>query len=174
MVRTLLVSGLMMLTVMVSTVTMADPAPQTVDCGGPRHGPHGDMHGHMHGHGWHRYGARRAMLLALRRIDLTEAQKHAIRAAVDASRKGMKDQWRMVMQPRRAFERAVPGTQEFNTAYMQYAQAAAAAAEGRIQRQANLRTEIYGMLTVRQRGQFAEALARPHPRRGGNDAAPSN
>ncbi len=95
------------------------------------------------------------MMRGLHQLDLSDAQKQSIHAAFKSSREGMKTQFQGLMQQRRAFQTAVPGTPEFNTAYGSYAQAAAAAAEARVKAEADLRTQIYSLLTDEQRAKLA-------------------
>lgn len=118
-------------------------------CGGPGH------HGH---HGW---GHKRGMMMMheLHQLDLSDAQKQSIREAGKSTRENMKAQFQSLMQQRRAFESAVPGTPEFNTAYGSYSQAAAAAAEARIKAEADLRTQVYSLLTADQRAKLATLKA---------------
>ena len=122
------------------------PPPSGEHCGGPDH----------HGHRGHKHGM---MMHDLHQLDLSDAQKQAIHQAMKATRDNMKAQFQSLMQQRRAFESAVPGTPEFNTAYGSYSQAAASAAEARIKAEADLRTQIYGQLTDDQRAKLATLKA---------------
>lgn len=116
--------------------------------------PYGGHHPH---HRWHNHGGM--MMHGLHQLDLSDAQKQSIHAAFKSSREGMRTQFHALMQQRRAFETAVPGTPGFDTAYGSYAQAAAASAEARVKAEADLRTQIYSLLTDTQRAKLANLQA---------------
>lgn len=120
------------------------PPPHPHHCGGPGHD------------GWQRHHRKPPMMRALHKLNLSDAQKQQIRQIFKSGFASMRPQMQALMQQRRAFTQAVPGTPEFNSAYTSYAQAAAAAAEARVQHQADLRTQIYGVLSDDQRAQLAK------------------
>lgn len=117
---------------------------------------------HHHGqHGW-RHHRGMMMMRGLHQLDLSDAQKQSIHAAFKSSREGMRVQFKGLMQQRRAFETAVPGTPEFNTAYGSYAQSAATATEARVKAEADLKTRIYNLLTDAQRAKLATMQTQHH------------
>jgi len=130
----------------------APPAPMAAQ--------HCDHHGHQ---GWkHHRGMK--MMRNLHQLDLSDAQKQSIHTAFKSSRAGMRTQFEGLMQQRRAFETAVPGTLTFNTAYGSYAQAAAVVAQARVKAEADLRVQIYNLLTEPQRAKLATLQAQhQHP-----------
>lgn len=133
----------------------APAAPVVQNCNEQGH------HGH---HGWKHH--RGMMPRELHQLDLSDAQKQSIHAAFKSSRESMRPQFKGLMQQRRAFETAVPGTPEFNTAYGSYAQNAAAVAEARVKAEADLRTQVYSVLTDTQRAKLATLQAQhEHHRR---------
>jgi Spy/CpxP family protein refolding chaperone len=112
----------------------------------------------------HHYGTchRPAMargLHLLHRLNLSDAQKSQIHALFAAERTTMKAQFASLHQQRLAFERAVPGTAEFQTAESALEQAEAASVPARIQSEADLRTKIYALLTDAQKSQLATLIA---------------
>ncbi len=120
-------------------------------------------HGHDGHQGWkHHRGMK--MMRNLHQLDLSDAQKQSIHTAFKSSRAGMQTQFEGLMQQRRAFEMAVPGTPAFNAAYGSYAQAAAVVAQARVKAEADLRVQIYNLLTEPQRAKLATLQAQhPHP-----------
>ncbi len=128
----------------------AGPAP------GPDAGPGGPAHGAGHGHGPGRGGP---FMHELRDLDLTDSQHAQIREFVkaghersDAARSAGRDLHHRYLL-------AVPGTTEFRALTAQVADAEAAEARNRVQEQADVRTQIYGVLTPAQKKKLAEELA---------------
>lgn len=94
-------------------------------------------------------------------LELTDTQRARIRELVQQNiREGRADI--QPMRPtRRAFYGATPGSTDFKAATDKLASAAAEQARKRVQREADLRTKIYGVLTPAQRTKFA-ALRKQH------------
>lgn len=104
----------------------------------------------------HKHAMRSYGMSMVAGLKLTDAQRAEIRKLVQQNiREGRAD-----MQPmrptRRAFYDATPGSAEFKTAADKLATAAAEQSRKRVQREADLRTKIYGVLTPSQRTEFAK------------------
>lgn len=168
--RTWMIAATLATTVGASLPALAQDAPPP-----PPHLQHCDGPGH---HGWQRHHRKPPMMRALHKLNLSDAQKQQIRQAFKSSFADVRPQMQALMQQRRAFMQATPGTPEFNSAYTSYAQAAAGAAEARVQREASLRTQIYGVLSDDQRAQLAktqqEMMQHREHRRGDMPPPPPN
>jgi Spy/CpxP family protein refolding chaperone len=143
--------------VLASAVALATPAfaepPASPEASEGQHGGH-----------WRHMMMMSPFLRDLHQLNLSDAQKSQIRDLVKTDRENMKTQFQTLRQQHLAFERAVPGSADFETAASVLAQAAAAAAQTRVQTAADLHTKIYALLTDAQKSQLATLLAQtPNP-----------
>lgn len=90
------------------------------------------------------------------RLNLTDAQRDQIKQLTQQSFAQAKSQMQALRQARQAYESAVPGTSAYQPATNALAQAESDAAGTRVTRQANLRAQIYQVLTAAQRDQLAQ------------------
>ena len=108
------------------------------------------------GHGWrgdhgmamgsHLYG----------KLNLTDAQRSQIKQLTEQSFAQAKPQMQALRQARQTWESAVPGTSAYQSATNALAQAESDAASTRVTQRANLRAQIYQVLTSAQRSQLAQ------------------
>lgn len=121
-------------------------------------GPGPEGHGHGPGPGG-------LYMHELRDLDLTEAQRTQIKGFFGAGREQGKASREAMLQLHRSYDLAVPGSKEFSTLTSQLADAEASEARERVQKMAELRTQVYGVLTPDQRSKLATELAdRPEPK----------
>jgi Spy/CpxP family protein refolding chaperone len=108
-------------------------------------------HGHHHGMamGGHMYD----------QLNLSDAQRTQIKQLTQQDFAQAKPQMQALRQARQAFESASPGTAAYQTASSNLAEAEADAARTRTTNQANLRAQIYQLLTPTQRTQLASIRA---------------
>jgi Spy/CpxP family protein refolding chaperone len=115
-----------------------------------------------HGHRHHRNMG--AFFHALKQLDLSADQKAQIKQDMHASFAALKPQMAGLRQAHYAFDTAVPGTPAFTSAESSLEQAETTAAGAHLQSEANLRTQIYGVLNDAQKAQLANLLAQaPQP-----------
>jgi Spy/CpxP family protein refolding chaperone len=120
-------------------------------------GGHGGWHGHDHGHG--------GQFMELKKLDLTDAQRASIKQIVKASFTQNKTQRTALGQQRRAFESMTPDQVGYVAAAASFAQAEGAATQARVQQQANVRAQIYAVLTTSQKAQLATLKTQQQARR---------
>jgi protein CpxP len=114
------------------------------------HGPHGRGGPYMH---------------ELHDLNLTDAQHTQIKGFFEAARAQDKASHQALHALHRSYDLAVPGSKSFTTLTSQLADAEAADARDRVTKMAEIRTQIYGVLTPAQRTQLATELAnRPEPK----------
>jgi protein CpxP len=111
----------------------------------PAGGGHGGWHGHGHG----------GQLMALKKLNLTDAQRASIKQIVKASFEQNKPQRTALRQQRAAFESMTPDQVGYTAAASRLAQAEGSATQARVQQQANIRAQIYAVLTAPQKAQLA-------------------
>ena len=109
-------------------------------------GPHGGWHGDHHGHG---------DMMALSKLNLTDAQRDSIKQIVKASFAQNKTQREALHQQREAFESMTPDQVGYQAAAASLATAEGAATQQRVQQQAAIRTQVYAVLTTAQKAQYA-------------------
>lgn len=131
--------------------TLAVAAPASPDAG-----PHRGGHGHMHRHGHD---------MALRKLDLTDAQRASIKQIVRTSFAQNKTQWQALRQQRNAFESMTPDQVGYQAAAARLAQAEGEATRVRVQQKANVRAQIYAVLTPTQKAKMATLRAEKQARR---------
>jgi Spy/CpxP family protein refolding chaperone len=108
--------------------------------------------------GWHRGHGDHGMF-ALRKLDLTDAQKSSIRTIMKNSFASTKPQRQALFQQRKAFESLTPDQAGYQAAADSLAQAEANAAKARVEQQASVRAQIYGVLTSAQKMKLASLKA---------------
>ena len=143
--------GLALATALAIGTTVAVAAP---GAGGP--GPSG--------HGWHGHRGGGQMMM-LHKLNLSDAQKASIKQIMSTSRTQNKAQWQAVRQQRSAFESMTPDQVGYQAAAASLAQAEGQATQARVQQMANLRAQIYAVLTPAQQAQAATFKAQAQARR---------
>jgi Spy/CpxP family protein refolding chaperone len=118
----------------------------------PGNAPHAHAGWH-HGHGGH-HG-----MFALRKLDLSDAQKSSIRTIMKNSFASSKAQRQSLFQQRKAFESLTPDQAGYQTAADSLAQAEADAAKARVEQRASVRAQVYGVLTSAQKMKLASLKA---------------
>ena len=88
-------------------------------------------------------------------LNLSDAQRTHIKQLTEQDFAQAKPQMQALRQARKAFESATPGTADYQTAASNLAEAEADAARTRTTNRANLRAQIYQLLTPEQRTQLA-------------------
>lgn len=115
-------------------------------------------------------------------LNLSDAQRTQIKQLTRQTFAQAKPQMQVLRQARQAFESAAPGTADYQTAASNLAEAEADAARTRTTNRANLRAQIYQVLTPAQRTQLASLRAqhragmkqwRKSHTQGGGDATPA-
>lgn len=112
-----------------------------------------------HGHqgmamGGHMYG----------KLNLSDAQRAQIKQMRQQGFAQAKPQMQALRQARQAFASATPGTAAYQTAASNMAEAEADAARSRATRRADMRAQVYGLLTPAQRTQLATLQAQREAR----------
>lgn len=139
----LILSSAMALT----TLAVAAPA-------GQADGMHQGRFSHRHGHD-----------MGFKKLDLTDAQRASIRQIVRSSFAQNKTQWQALRQQRSAFESMTPDQVGYQAAAASLAQAEADATRVRVQQKANVRAQIYALLTPTQKAQWASIKQEKQARR---------
>lgn len=134
--KTILLGLTLASAVALSTFAVAGPA-----------GGQGGWHGHGHRHG--------GQFMALQKLNLTDAQRASIKQIFTTSFAQGKAQRTALHQQRAAFESMTPDQVGYTAAASQLAQAEATATQARVQQQANVRAQIYAVLTATQKAQLA-------------------
>ena len=133
-----------------STVALAAPA------GAPGQGGFG--HG---GHGHRGHG----QMMMLGKLNLSDAQKASVKQIVSTSRTQNKSSREALRTQRSAFEAMTPNQVGYQSAAASLAQAEGQATQQRVQQMANLRAQIYAVLTPQQQAQAATFKAQSQARR---------
>jgi protein CpxP len=124
-------------------------------------GPAGGEGGWHGGHGHHHGG----QMMALKKLNLTDAQRASIKQIFQSSFAQNKTQRTALHQQRSAFESMTPDQVGYTAAASRLAQSEAAATQVRVQQQANIRAQIYAVLTAPQKAQLATLKAQQDARR---------
>lgn len=125
------------------TVLGCAPLAFAQQAGHAGHGHHGmAMGGHMYD-----------------QLNLSDAQRTQIKQLTQQNFAQAKPQMQALRQARDAFESAAPGTAGYQTAASNLAEAEADAARTRTTNRANLRAQVYQVLTPAQRTQLASLRA---------------
>lgn len=114
---------------------------------------------------WHRHHDTAMGRHMYGRLDLNDAQRAQIKQLMHQGFAQAKPQMQALRQARQAYASALPGTVAFQSATSALAQAEADAAGARVTRQANLRAQIYQVLTPAQRDQLAQIRQQRQARR---------
>lgn len=122
-----------------------------------------------HDRGDHHRHHRGPMMEELRQLDLSEDQRSAVRKLFEDQREQFRAERESLRALHQAWNATIPGTPAYRTAAAKLADAQAEAARTRVQRHAETRTQIYGLLTETQKAQFREELAKQPERRGPRD-----
>lgn len=119
--------------------------------------------GQGHGHGRHGHGDRQMKMM--HKLNLTDAQKTSIKQIISSHREQNKAARQALRQQRQAFEAMTPGSAGYQAAAASLAQASGQATQTRIQEMANIRAQVYALLTPSQRAQAATLKAKAQARR---------
>jgi Spy/CpxP family protein refolding chaperone len=134
---------------MLSTAVSAQPGAD--DAGGPP------------AHAWHhREGGE--MMHMLKDLNLSAEQKASVKQLLQASRAEHKAEFQSFMAAHQAFDSATPGTADYQSAAASLSQAASTAAAARVQQGAELRAQVYALLTDAQKAQWATLVAQHQAR----------
>ncbi|MEO8777205.1 MAG: Spy/CpxP family protein refolding chaperone [Rhodanobacter sp.] len=133
-----------------TTVAMAAPG-----AGGPNSSNH-DWNGHR-GHD--------GQMMMFHKLNLSDAQKASVKQIINSSRQQGKTQWQALRQQRAAFESMTPNQVGYQSAAASLAQAEGQATQARVQQMANVRAQIYALLTPAQQAQAATFKAQAQARR---------
>jgi Spy/CpxP family protein refolding chaperone len=104
-------------------------------------------------------------MLMLHKLNLSDAQKASVKRIMSTSRQQNKTQWQALRQQRDAFEAMTPNQVGYQAAAASLAQAEGQATQARVQQKANLRAQIYALLTPAQQAQAATLKAQAQARR---------
>lgn len=135
------------------------------------------------GHGWHGHHGMAMGGHMYDQLNLSDAQRAQIKQLTQQDFAQAKPQMQALRQARQAFESTAPGTADYQTAASNLAEAEADAARTRTTNRANLRAQIYQVLTPAQRTQLASIRAdhkakmqqwRESHTQGGDAAAPDS
>lgn len=113
-------------------------------------------HGHHRGHGHD---------MAFKKLDLTDAQRASIKQIVSNSRTQNKGQREALRQQREAFRSMTPDQVGYQAAAARLAQAEGSAMQVRVQQKANVRAQVYAVLTPAQKAKMATMRAEHQARR---------
>jgi Spy/CpxP family protein refolding chaperone len=107
-------------------------------------------------------------------LGLTDAQRTSVRQLMQQNFQQARPEMQSLMQKRLAFDNATPGTSQFQSTTSDLAAAESSAARDQVQRQADLRTKIYNLLTSEQRTKLASLVQqRQHEMQQRRSAAPA-
>jgi len=136
------------------------------------------------GHGWDGHHGMAMGGHMYDQLNLNDTQRTQIKQLTRQTFAQAKPQMQALRQARQAFEAATPGTAGYQTAASNLAEAEADAARTRTTNRANLRAQIYQVLTPAQRTQLAGLQAErkaqrqqwreSHNMQGGDTAAPAS
>lgn len=111
------------------------------------------------GHAWHGHHGMAMGGHMYDQLNLSDAQRTQIKQLTQQDFAQAKPQMQALRQARQAFESAAPGTAGYQTAASNLAEAEADAARTRTTNRANLRAQVYQVLTPAQRTQLASLRA---------------
>lgn len=117
------------------------------------------------GHGWHGHHGMAMGGHTYAKLNLTDVQRDQIKQLRQQSFAQAKPQRQQLHQARQAYDTATPGTSAYQTAASNLGEAEADAARTRTANRANLRAQIYQVLTPTQRSQLADLRAQRQERR---------
>ncbi|OOG38228.1 Spy/CpxP family protein refolding chaperone [Rhodanobacter sp. C05] len=131
----------------VAATTIAVAAPGAGSFGGGHHGQH---HGQF---------------MAFSKLNLTDAQRASIKQIMQNSFAQNKTQRQALHQQRSAFASMTPDQVGYQAAAASLAQAEGAATQQRVQQRANIRAQVYAVLTAPQKAQLATFKAQQQARK---------
>lgn len=111
------------------------------------------------GHAWHGHHGMTMGGHMYDQLNLSDAQRTQIKQLTQQDFAQAKPQMQALRQARQAFESATPGTAGYQNAASNLAEAEADAARTRTTNRANLRAQVYQVLTPAQRTQLASLRA---------------
>ncbi|MBD8899853.1 Spy/CpxP family protein refolding chaperone [Rhodanobacter sp. DHG33] len=114
--------------------------------------------------GWGHHGGRHGMM-DFHKLNLTDAQKASIKQIMKSNFEQNKSQRQALRQQHEAFEAMSPTDAGYQAAAASLAQAEGAATTARVQQMANIRAQIYNVLTPAQQSQLAAQKAQAQARR---------
>lgn len=117
------------------------------------------------GHAWHGHHGMAMGGHMYSKLGLSDAQRTQIKQMTRQDFAQSKPQRQALRRARQAYESATPGTAAYQTAVSNMAEAEADAARSRATNRANLRAQIYQVLTPTQRTQLADLRAQRQERR---------
>ena len=126
--------------------------------------PAADAAGAPPAHAWHHHRHGGELFHELKALNLSEQQKASVKQILQSSHAQNKAQFQSFFAARQAYESATPGSAEFQTAAANLSQAASAAAAARVQQGAEVRTQVYALLTDAQKAQWATLQAQRQAR----------
>lgn len=115
--------------------------------------------------GWHGHGGHHGAFMALSKLNLTDAQRASIKQIMKTSFAQGKTQRQAVRQARQTFAALTPNQAGYQDAANQLAQAEAAATQQRVLQQAQVRAQVYAVLTPQQQAELATMKAQAQARR---------
>jgi protein CpxP len=115
----------------------------------------------QHG-GWHSHG--HSQLMALNKLNLTDAQRASVKQIMQTSFAQNKTQRQALGQQRSAFESMTPDQVGYQAAAASLAQAEGSAAQARVQQRATITAQVYAVLTAPQKAQLATLKAQQQAR----------
>lgn len=93
-------------------------------------------------------------------LNLTASQRTSIQQLLRQNFEAARPEMQALRQKRVAFDTALPGSSNYATLARDLGEAEASASRDQVQRQADLRTKIYNLLTAEQRTQLAGIQAK--------------
>ncbi len=129
-----------------SLSTLAFAAPFNNAAGPPQGMHHGHHERHGHGHG---------QMMMLGKLNLSDAQRASVKQILMSGREQSRTQWKALRQQRAAFDSMIPTQAGYQAAATQLAQASGQATQTRVRQQADVRAQIYAVLTPAQQMQLA-------------------
>lgn len=116
--------------------------------------------------GWgHHGGPGHHGMMDMHKLNLTDAQKASIKQIMRSSFAQNKSQFQALRQQKQAFEAMTPTDPGYQAAAAALAQAEGTATTARVQQMANVRAQIYNVLTSAQQSQLATMKAQQQARR---------
>lgn len=117
------------------------------------------------GHGRHGQRSHHGQMMMLLKLNLSDAQKASVKQIISTHREQNRASWQALRQQRSAFESMTPNQVGYQAAAASLAQAEGQATRTRVQQMANLRAQIYAVLTPAQQAQAATLQAEAQARR---------
>lgn len=114
--------------------------------------------------GWGHHGGQHGMM-ALHKLNLSDAQKASIKQIMQSSFAQNKGQRQALRQQRQAFAALKPTDPGYQSAAAALAQAEGAATTARVQQMANVRAQVYSVLTPTQQAQLTTMKAQQQARK---------